>query len=286
MFQLYSGLVRNGKWYNYAEVSPLPGGALALLEGGDKTGAAKTLNLVKGSITSLFDESGNEYVLTPKDYRDIKAVDSWKIGYEQIKLKTGESHPIFPEYFFCNVCSRPGDEKYTDIKESWQTLIDKGLIDEFYQEDMEENVEVNLPEPFTVEGNRTVVGGTFSKLIVRPITLGDMFTIHHDSNAMSDQANQIYATWDASIVEVCGMSETDFNIIKRSSQTYFSKKYLNSDANIDAMINAFDSIKLGFDGKDRKVSCKYCGSEIGGSLDFTNFFSLLLKKKSIQGLNK
>jgi len=286
MIQLYSGLVRNGKWYNYTEVSPLPGGALALMEGGDRTGAARILNLVKGSITSLFTEAGEEYILTPKDYKDLMAVDSWKIGYEQIKLKFGGEYPIFPEYFFCPVCSRPGMEKYTEVNESWQELVEKGLIDETFQETEEINFEIILPEPFTVEGAKTIVGGTYDKLIVRPLTINDMLSIQHDSESMSSDANQIYATWDASIVEVCGMSERDFNILKRTSQSYFTKKYINTEANIDAMMDAYDGIKLGFNGSDRKVSCNYCGTEIGGSLDFTNFFSLLLKKKSFQNSNK
>ncbi|MFW9871951.1 MAG: hypothetical protein ACFFG0_02540 [Candidatus Thorarchaeota archaeon] len=282
MFRLYSGLVREEKWFNHAEVSPLPGGALALLKGGDKSGAARILNLVKGSIDKLYTESKEEYILKDSDYNELKAVDTWKIGYEQIKLKTGEDYPIIEEHFRCDVCSRPGMERYTEINESWQKLIDDGKIDEYFQLTENPRHIINLPVSFKIEPSKTVIGGEFNKIIVEPISIGDMLAIHHDAKAMASEENQIYAVWDASIVEIPGLSNRDFNIIKRSSNGYFSQKYITDEENIEALLEGLDDLKLGLDGNDRKVTCKNCGSEIGGYLDFTNFFSPLLTKKRDQ----
>src|SRR4030042_5943677 len=111
-FRLYCGLFRNGEWFNYCEVKPLKGGALALLEGQDKSGAARLLNLMKGSFSHLFTEEGKEFECKENDFLDLKVIDTWKIGYEQIKLATGNDYPIITENFFCPRCSKPETEHY------------------------------------------------------------------------------------------------------------------------------------------------------------------------------
>ena len=66
-FRLYCGIVKDGEWYNYSEVVPLMGGVLSVLEGVEKTGASRVLNLMKGSIKSIFTEDGKEERLDPQE---------------------------------------------------------------------------------------------------------------------------------------------------------------------------------------------------------------------------
>lgn len=283
-FRLYCGLIRNGEWYNYTEVNPLIGGRLALLDTVEKTGSARLLALMKGSVSSFFTEEGKEYILRPEDYDKIYVADSWKIGYEQVKLKTGEQYPIITENFYCNRCSIPGRERYTEVNESWQKLIDDGLIDEFYLDSEDTKFEVELPDPIVIPGGRSYSGGTFSKIIRRQLTLEDVSKIHKDPSAMETESNMIHASWDASIIEVVGLPSREFNIIKRIPGEFFSKKYITiSTANYDAMEIAEDQHAVGIVAIDRSISCRHCGAEIGGYIDNTNFFSPLLPKKSIQG---
>ena len=67
-FRLYAGLVRDGKWFNYAEIKPIKSGALALLDSNDKSGASRLISLLKNYISSLYTEEGEEYICTPADY--------------------------------------------------------------------------------------------------------------------------------------------------------------------------------------------------------------------------
>jgi len=279
-FQLYCGLEREGEWFNYSEVHPLEGGVLSMLEGAEKTGAARLLNLLKGSITSLFTEDGQEYVLAPKDFEDIKVVDSWKIGYEAIKLKTGEEQPIITEYFHCSRCSETKNEKYTRKDESWQKLIDDGLIDEFYLETSKDSFEVELVDPIEIQPGKSFSGGTYRKIEMKQLSIGDMLRIHRSQEAMSSQANMIRATWDECIIRITGMSEADFNRIKKIPGQSFSKKYLETEANYLAVEEEMDKNIVGVDAWRRIVYCDNCGMEIREGLDYTNFFSPLLPKKS------
>jgi hypothetical protein len=278
-FQLYCGIVRGNKWYNFAEVKPLTGGVIAMLDGAEKTGAARLLNLVKGSVSSFFTEEGDEFSLKQNDYEDIKVVDTWKVGYESIKLKTGATHPIIPESFYCNRCSRPKAEQYTDINESWQTLIDQGLIDEIFLKNSDMTFDVELPNPIEIQANKTMAGGTFKTIIMQHISIGDMLKIHRSQWAMSSEANMIRAIWDASIVKIPGMSDVDFNRIKRIPEKSFTGTYLNTQANQDAIEEVMSENVVGIDAKDRVVYCKNCGNEIRDGLDYTNFFFPLLPKK-------
>jgi hypothetical protein len=282
-FRLYCGLIREGKWFNYSEVNPLTGGVLALLDSVDKSGAARLLNLVKGSTCSYFTEDDEEYKLKPEDYSHIYVADSWKIGYEQIKLTTGEDFPIIPENFYCSRCSLPNMERFTEVGESWQKLIDDGLIDEIFLNNMDTTFDVELPDPIVIPAGRTIGGGTFTSITRRQLTLGDMQKVHKDPAAMSSEAAMIYSLWDASIVKISGMAEREFNILKRTPGESFSKKYIaGSQKNYDAMEDADIKNAVGIIAADRRVTCKFCGEEIGGYIDSTNFFSPLLPKKSLR----
>lgn len=279
-FRLYVGLIRDGKWFNYAEAHQVKGGTLTMLDSGDKSGAGRLLTLIKGSCSTLYTDEGEDYELKSNDYLDLKISDAWKIGYEEIKLVKGEEYPVIQENFFCEVCSKIRSERYTPVDESWQQLIDDGLIDEIYIDDKDCTFEVDLPDPIEIQANRTVAGGSFNKIIMAPVTIGDVIKIHKNSEAMATEANMIYASWDASIVEIPGLSARELNIIKRIPDSFFTKTYITTQANREAIEDAIDKNTAGIDASDRRVSCKFCGAEIGGYLDFTNFFSPLLPRKS------
>jgi hypothetical protein len=107
--------------------------------------------------------------------------------------------------------------------------------------------------------------------------LGQAQAISKNSVATKSEANMVYANWDATIVGINGMTEREYNILKRNNQESFTAKYIVDQENIDAMNEIPD---LGLSGKGRLVSCAHCSNEIGGSLDFSNFFYFLSKKKS------
>lgn len=282
MFRLYCGLMRDGDWFNYAEIVPLEGGVLAMLDGTDKTGAARLLNLMRGSVKKLYTEDRKEYEMKQEDYNDLYLPDTWKIGYEQIKNTTRNDYPIIPENFFCDVCSSPHNERFTKVEESWQKLIEDGLIDEKFLDNYEDVFyEVELPNPITVEPNKTIIGGDFYKLKLRQLRISDMAKIHRNREALENSALMVYLTWEASIVDVIGLNERDFNVIKRIPNGNFVQKYIAyCNENIDALRDAIDENSVGIIPDDREVVCKYCGAPIGGGLDFTNFFLPLLPKKS------
>lgn len=282
MFRLYCGLHRNGKWFNHAEIVPLEGGVLAMLDGTDKSGAARLLNLMRGSVKTLYTEDGEEYEMKQEDYNDMFIPDTWKIGYEQIKNTTHNDHPIIPENFFCDVCSSPSNERFTHVEESWVDLIEDGLIDEIFLEEYEDVFyEVTLPEPIVIEPNRTISGGEFYKLKMRQLKISDMAKIHRNRDALENSALLISLTWEAGIVEVIGLYEKDFNILKRVPNSNFVQKYIAcSNENIEALRDAIDMNSVGIIADSREVVCRYCGASIGGGLDFTNFFLPLLPKKS------
>lgn len=281
-FRLYCGLFKDGEWFNYCEIKPLKGGALAMLEGQDKSGAARLLNLVRGSVSMFLTEDGKELEPKESDILSLKVVDTWKIGYEQIKIATGSEHPIITENFYCPRCSRPELERYTLIEESWEKLIEDGFIDEVFLDNPDPTFDVAFPVPVEVEGSKTIVGGTFDNVTFEPISLGDMMKIHKSTDAMSSEANMIYATWDAMIRKIPAITERDFNILKRVSGQSFSRRYFQDNENIEAIEDAEMKNLLGIDARDRKVSCQHCHEEIGGYLDLTNFFLPLSQKRSSQ----
>ena len=279
-FRLYCGIKRDGEWFNYCEIKPLKGGSLALLEGSDKSGAARILNLVKGSVSKFLTEDGKEIEPKESDILNLKVVDTWKIGYEQIKLATGEEYPVIAENFFCHRCSRPESEHYTLVEESWEKLIEEGFMDETFLENPDWTYDVNLPIPVEIAQSKAIVGGTFDHIIMDPLSLGDMLKIHKNSEAMESEANMIYATWDAMLLKIPAVTDKDLNILKRVSGQSFSRRYFQDNENIEAIENAENANMLGVDAKDRKIACQHCHEEIGGYLDLSNFFLPLLQKKS------
>ena len=172
-FRLYVGLERGQKWFNYAEVQPVKGGGLAVLDSPDKSGAARFLSLLENSCFSLFTSDGEEYELKKQDYSDIKLVDAWRISIEAMKTITGKEKFIIPENFYCSVCSQMGQERYTQVEESWQDLIEEGLIDETYQETSDSTYITELPVGFEIFDKKTQTSRQFNKLVRQPITIGD-----------------------------------------------------------------------------------------------------------------
>jgi hypothetical protein len=289
-FRLYIGLERNGKWYNYGEVHPLKGGSLSILDTGDKTGTGRITKLIRGALDTVYTESGEVYELKNEDYLDIYSEDAWKIGYETIKVQTGQEYPIIPEYFLCSVCSRPNSERYTEVNESWQELFDKGYINEYYADSPDCEFKIELPNPVIVEPNRNVVGGEFNELIMKPPTLRQVSEIHKNPIAVENEANMVYSTWDTMIVKVPGLSEKDLNILKRIPESFFTKKYIVDQDNFDAISEAITQNSYGYEASGRRKYCKYCGASLFkdaqgkeiGYLDQTNFFSPLLPKTYIR----
>lgn len=281
--RLYCGLSKDGQWYNYTEVKPMKGGVLAMLDTEGRTGAARLLNVLKGSIDTLLDENGKEYKMKEQDYREIKIVDSWKIAYEQIKIVQKNDYPIIPENFHCHRCSLPNNDRFTPVNESWQKLIEDGIIDEFFLNNPDTTFTVELPDPIVIEAGRTIQGGSYSTIVRDRQNIDTMDRVQKNPRAMRNSAKLIYAMWDASIVKIHNMNDREFNIlVKRDADEFFSEKYMSTQPNIEAMNDAEEENIIGLDAKARKVICKYCGEEIGGYLDFTNFFSPLLPKKSSQ----
>jgi len=280
--RLYIGLVKESNWYNYAEIHPIGGGSLSILDTGDKTGAARFLKLVKGSVDVLYTESGEAWELKEDDYLNIYSEDAWKISYEAIKIRTGKEHPVIPENFYCSVCSKGDIQNYTPVSESWQKLVDEGYIDEFYADSQECEFKVVLPKNVIIDSGRTVVGGEFNEMIMKPLTLRQMLELHKNRFAISTEANIIYASWDAMIVKIPGISDRDLNTLKRTPDSFFTKKYITDDDNLDAIAIAVDKNSYGINASDRKIYCKYCGNSVfpdgKGYLDQTNFFSPLLPK--------
>jgi len=276
--RLYCGLVKDGKWYNYTEPVETVGGALAVLDGADPSGAAKLLNLVRASVKSVFTENGDEYALSEYEYEDFIYEDCWLIGLHCMKHFTGMDKPVFDEYFFCKACSTFKNEKYTKIRESWFDLIDNADIDENYMESPDElEYDTELPVGADVAGNKKITGGVFNNITRTHITIGQMIKI---SKIQFDaEIDLVFAIWDAQIVAVDGMSDQDIKrLIKRSPKNSFTKKYLTSSKDQEEM--RLSTPEIGIDASERLVSCKNCNEEIGGYLDFTNFFEFLSPKQS------
>lgn len=282
--KLYVGLKREGKWFRYAEIDKVKGGSLAVLDGADKSGAARLTNLIKASVFKLYNEADEVYELKEQDYQAIKIADSWKLSREIIKKMQNIESFIFPEFFFCDVCSSPGREKYTEINEDWDELVAQGFMDEIYLEDDQESTFwVELPVGFEIPATRTFSGGLYTRIKRDHITLGNMIKIQKNNWAQESETNMICAVWDASIVEVEGMDQREFNVfVKRNTQDSFCKKYIVEQEDIDAMRDSDEENDIGYIAESRSVSCKNCHEEIGGYLDFTNFFHLLLSQKSSQ----
>lgn len=280
MFRLYGGLVREGVWYNHAKlVDVIKGGMFAILGGrNNDTGADKILKLIKASVKKIYTEDGQEYELQEKDYVDFLMCEGFKIGMEVMKKLLNTKYPKFKEYFFCPRCSTEGNQRYTEVCESWDELIEKGLIDENFIEDPKDlEFTVELPVGITLPDSAKYQSGTFNKLTRRHITIEKQIEINDTPECVGDYSRQLQAKWDQEIIAIEGVSEQTLNHYKRRLSDSFCDRFLIHQDDIAAMVNA--SMRLGIDATDRKIKCSNCNHLIGGDVDFTNFFSFLLPGK-------
>ena len=284
--RLYVGLKREGTWFNYADVEEIRGGSLALLDGDEKSGAARLLNLVQKCTFRLYSGEGGEaeeYLLKPPDYLTFKVADTWKITREAMKLVNNTEELKFPEFFYCSVCSTSGNERYTELNDDWDQLVIGGFIDEIYLEDDTDSFWVDLPVGIEIPGRKEILGGHFTRIRRTFLTIGDMLSLQKNAWAQKNEANMICTAWDASIIEVEGMSQREFQIfVKRSTGRSFTKEFMIAQADIDTMTASDDLFEVGYIATDRQISCSTCHADIGGMLDWTNFFQSLLSKKSSQ----
>lgn len=278
MFKLYAGMKINDVWYKKTEIDNIKGGVQALIDVPNKSGVSRLLSLIKAGVKKLFSDNDDEYILEDKDYLNIIMEDAWKIGYEIMKYLKRTDKLIFSEYFFCDVCSNIGTERYTQVNECWDTLIDDFIIDEYYLDNYDDLFfETVLPNGIEIETNKSFQGGVFNKIVRKPLTLGDLIGLPDHRT----EADLICNIWDKQIVSICGMDDRMFQIyVKRSQKDSFTKKYIVFQDDMEEMMSS--NLQLGWDAQHREVKCQYCGNEIGGTLDFSNFFSPLLVKKSNQ----
>lgn len=276
MVKLYGGLKIDDKWYNYCKVESLDGGAIALVDGVDKSGAARLMNLIKSTVKFLYTENGDEYELKENDYHKLPYADAWKIALQYIEDFSEDG--TFTEHHFCNVCSSPGQERYTQVNENWNQLIKDGFIDEHYLIEPVFTWDVELEDGFEIKATGEFKGGLFHKVTMGHLTMGDMLKVSNLPDLKMNESVMVSGLIDSQLKSIDGMNQKDFNVyVKRSLRDSFSKKYIKSMKDQSLLL---DGMPIGINANERPVTCKYCNSEIGGGLDFTNFFSAVLKPKS------
>ena len=280
--KLYVGLIRGDKRYNHVSLKVPTGGSLAVLDGVDTSGSARLLRLLEQTIVSFKDKSGNSFNPEVMDLHQLYVEDCWKIARESIRLIRNLESLIFPEYFYCQVCSSMGKANYTKVEEDWDALVEANLIDAFYLEDLPDlTYTTELKNGIVIPELRTAPGGTYKKIKRGPITLGAMIALQKDEWASKTEANMITASWDASIVEIPGMPPKTWNVyFRRRRDESFCKQFIVTNEDQEIMIKDSERQKIGMDFTHRSVKCSTCRSEIGGTADFTNFFSALLPMKS------
>lgn len=282
--QLYAGFVRGTTWYNYAEVGELVGGALKALDTPHKSTARIFANIARQSVTEFWDATGVEK-LTPDDtlFKNLPFVDTIKIAMENMKIVMGEDEPKIKENFFCATCDR-GARHPTVIEESWAKLIKDGMMDEIFTEKMEDlEWTIELPRGIEIpqrDKGRNFKGGTFKTLTVKHISTEEQLDVA--ANPKYDtEAKQAAGGWDREIQAIEGMDVRDFNIfLRRNSDQPFTFQYMAHKADQDIMANS--KPKIGIDGTERMIKCRYCQVPISGGVDITNFFSYLSPEKQSQ----
>jgi len=277
MFRLYVGLKKD-KWYNYAEIQELKGGNLALLKNYDNSSGSMMKKFLSGCILSLHTEGGDSYTMTEKDVGELKVVDVWKVGMEVMKQFTNQDKPVFDEFFYCSVCSSLKNERYTLVKENWNDLIEQGFVDEIFLNSFEDcRWWTDLPKGIEIEG--TLLNGTFNRVQQELLSIDQLISIQNTPGRLDTDADYVYSVWDEQICKIEGFSERDIvTYIKRDKKQSFSEKYFLHQADIDAMQES--KLNVGLDDQYRSVECRYCNNEIGGRLDFTNFFGFLFPSRS------
>jgi len=283
--QLYVGIVRNGEWFNYAEVEDIKASGLSLLDSADTTSGGRLLKLLETSVKNVYTEMGTEYKLQKKDYFDFCVVDGWKISRMVMRQIIKKDKLVFPEYFFCRICSSSsGIERYTKIEEDWDDLIKDGQIEEIYLEKKDQMLyEVDLPDGVTIESSATLLGGNFKKIVRRYLNIGDLIDINKSNEAMQNEIAQMNAFWDATIEDVPGMSKREFDIfVRRWKKEHFCRKYITSQDDHEAMFQAEIDNRVGMHPTYRNIRCEYCHADLSERMDFTNFFQPLLPNISNQ----
>lgn len=285
IYRLYIGLVENGEWYNYAQNKEIQGGVLSLLDTRNDSISERIKLLTENSLDCLYKgpDGEGELKVTKEIVQRLKLDDAWKVSMEARKDFLGTDKPIIKESFLCHQCSVRGSEKYTTVEESWDELIDKGVMDEIYLDSSDCSRKTVLPVGIKISGTKIVANGVYTTLTREPLTLGQFHKISQIEEIMSNKALFLGATWDAQVKEIEGMSDRDLNVLKRNKKEPFTKKYLISKDDIDAMVDTF---QIGIDPKFRTVTCRNCQSEIGGGLDFTNFFDFIFPKSLNQSINQ
>ena len=275
-------------WYNYAEVGELVGGALKALDTPHKSTARIFANIARQSVTEFTDETGVEK-LTPDDtlFKNLPFVDTIKIAMENMRVVTGEDEPVIKENFFCTTCDR-GARQPTTIKESWIKLIEDGMMDEFFTEKKEDlEWDIELPRGIEVparDSGRNFKGGTYTKLRIGHITTEEQLDCTVNPK-FDTEAKQAAGGWDKEIHSIEGLDVRDFNILlRRNSDLPFTFQYMTHKVDQDALINS--KPKIGIDGSERMIKCRYCQAPINGGVDITNFFFYLSPEKSSQESKK
>lgn len=282
--RLYVGFIRGETWYNYAEVGELVGGALKALDTPHKSTARIFANITRQSVTGFYDETGVEK-LTPDDtlFKNLPFVDTIKVCMENMKIVMEEDEPIIKENFFCTICDR-GARHPTVVEESWIKLIKEGMMDEFFAEKKDElKWKVELPRGIELpqrDKGRNFKGGTFKTLTVRHITTEEQLDCTVNPK-FDTEAKQAAAGWDREIQGIEGIEERDFNILlRRNSDVPFTFQYMTHKQDQDMMANS--KPKIGIDGSERMIKCRYCQGPLNGGVDITNFFSYLSPEKPNQ----
>ena len=279
-FKLYAGIERNDKWFNVASLDHLKGGVIALLDSDDRSTVGRMRTLIERCLSVLHDEDGNEHKMEKADYGDLCMDDGWKILLELQKQFLNQKYPEFTESFFCFNCSKQGLERYTTVKESWHKLIEDGIIDEIYHEDSDRGVEIQLPIGMEIE-IKGVTQGVYKDIVMEPITIAEMQKLVKIQTLTENEGLMLCAIWDTRIKEIKGLTQRELNILKRNPRDAFTRKYLVSKEDVEAL-SSDDRLSIGMQPQYRTVSCDYCYTEIGGGLDFTNFFDFIVPKKSSQ----
>lgn len=283
-FRLYIGMRIGDTWYNHTECEEIGGGFLAILDGVDKNPVSRMKVLIENSVKNIYtdvDDKGetSSYELNPSDYANFYMDDCWKIGMEMQKQFLDTEEPVFEEYFYCPVCSRKGAEQYTKVEESWQKIIDDGMMDEIFLEEGECSYTTHLPHGIKID-LKSIANGTFKDFTRKPLTIGELQKIVKTPGLTDNEANLLCAMWDAQIKEIKGLSSRDLNILKRNPKDSFTKKYLIAKEDVEEM--TLSTMNVGIMPESRSVACKNCNEEIGGGLDFTNFFGFMMPRQQHQ----
>lgn len=273
--RLYLGLVYGDKWYNHTKVHELRGGGLAAFQG--KSSGDMLLNVLKNSITHLYTADGEDSIeLDDKLYLKMKFVDCFLIAMEAMRsFRPNDKYPVFQEWFRCDVCSSAGNERFTEVNQSWHWLIEEGEVEQIYAEKPEEvRWSVELPVGLQIKERRSFAGGMFKQLRCEHMSIADMMDIMSDPSN-KNEADNTNAKWDGEIIAVKGIDDRNFNLYARKVGNYsFTKEYLTNRLDQEAMTDAIPL--LGLDATNRKIRCTHCNQRIEGSLDLTNFFDWLL----------